>query len=417
MVHKIIFINLALALSVTASPILEGLGSRISFRGRRGLATNGWFDEERTAQQVVRDHNKHRANLLNLQQNMGREAFNKGAQILPIAVHDTTNQRRQAEQLTDENDDEFWGGNITIGTPPQHFFLDFDTGSADLWVPSVDCTEASCSKKHKYNASASSTSESKPESFSIKYGDGSVVTGPVYTDAVSIAGVSVADQTFSAVHALAPAFASAPSDGIVGLAFPALSRLHQTPFVNSAVAQGAVRHGEFGLKLAPARSELFLGGTDPALYTGPVEYHPVTGSGFWKIGNGSLTLGSTTVSANFTTVIDSGTTLMYGPAPAVAAFYALVPGAAPHAAQPGFYAFPCAAAPAGVAFAWGGRAWPVRAADLSSGRLNATHCVGALGAGDMGLGENTWLLGDSFMKNVYTAFSFDKNAVGFAELK
>ena len=27
-----------------------------------------------------------------------------------------------------------------------------------------------------------------------------------------------------------------------------------------------------------------------------------------------------------------------------------------------------------------------------------------------------WLLGDSFMKNVYTAFSVDKNAVGFAAL-
>ena len=35
---------------------------------------------------------------------------------------------------------------------------------------------------------------------------------------------------------------------------------------------------------------------------------------------------------------------------------------------------------------------------------------------DLGLGSNVWLLGDSFMKNVYTAFSFDKNSVGFAKL-
>ena len=44
-------------------------------------------------------------------------------------------------------------------------------------------------------------------------------------------------------------------------------------------------------------------------------------------------------------------------------------------------------------------------------------CVGALAGQDIGLGSNVWLLGDSFMKNVYTAFSFDKNAVGFATLK
>ena len=43
-------------------------------------------------------------------------------------------------------------------------------------------------------------------------------------------------------------------------------------------------------------------------------------------------------------------------------------------------------------------------------------CVGALGGEDLGLGSNVWLLGDAFMKNVYTAFSYDDNAVGFAAL-
>ena len=44
-------------------------------------------------------------------------------------------------------------------------------------------------------------------------------------------------------------------------------------------------------------------------------------------------------------------------------------------------------------------------------------CVSSLAGLDIGLGSNVWLLGDSFMKNVYTAFSFDQNAVGFAPLK
>jgi cathepsin D len=43
--------------------------------------------------------------------------------------------------------------------------------------------------------------------------------------------------------------------------------------------------------------------------------------------------------------------------------------------------------------------------------------VGAIAGQDIGLGSNVWLLGDSFLKNVYSAFSFDKNAVGFASLK
>ena len=44
-------------------------------------------------------------------------------------------------------------------------------------------------------------------------------------------------------------------------------------------------------------------------------------------------------------------------------------------------------------------------------------CVGAIAGQDLGLGRNTWLLGDSFMKNVYTKFSFETNAVSFAQLK
>ena len=43
--------------------------------------------------------------------------------------------------------------------------------------------------------------------------------------------------------------------------------------------------------------------------------------------------------------------------------------------------------------------------------------VGAIAGRDLGLGRNTWLLGDSFMKNVYTVFDTDQNgSIGFAQL-
>ncbi|EED77425.1 predicted protein [Postia placenta Mad-698-R] len=169
--------------------------------------------------------------------------------------------------------------------------------------------------------------------------------------------------------------------------------------------------------LASSGSELYLGGTDTSLYTGAIEYHTVTGSGFWQASGAKVYANNNLGGSGFQTVIDSGTTIMYGPPSAVKAFYAQVPGSQVYDSSNGFYSFPCNSVPK-VAFNWGGKNWTVSAANFNLGKTSSTsnQCVGALAGENLGLGNNVWLLGDSFMKNVYSVFSFDKNSVGFATL-
>jgi len=113
-----------------------------------------------------------------------------------------------SEPLTDDNA-LLWYGSISIGTQADSltgiiflicspifssdhtlYAVDFDTGSSDLFVPSVNCA-SSCSGHETYDPSASANSQDLGVPFDISFGDGSVVSGEQYSDVVSIAGLTV----------------------------------------------------------------------------------------------------------------------------------------------------------------------------------------------------------------------------------
>ncbi|KAJ7875523.1 acid protease [Mycena olivaceomarginata] len=424
-------VTLAVSVAAGPAPTTDSApvkrGTAIPMRKRSSLTTaEGVFDHDKAIASTIFTLNKHRANLLNLQKNKGQGAFNQGAEIkelktLPIDVEARMQQRavkRQSEALTDEDSDEEWAGTISVGTPAQKFLIDFDTGSSDLWIPSSSCTSSTCSSKSKYKATSSSTSSKKTGTFSIEYGDGSTVSGPIYTETVTVAKVAVAKQYFSPVTTLSSSFKDDPIDGILGLAFPAISNLNQNPFFVNADADGVVDTNQFGFYLASSGSELFLGGANSDHYTGDIEFNSVDSSGgFWQATGASAKVGSSTAVSGIQTIIDSGTTLMYGPAADVKKIFAKVTGSKVYDSTNGYYSYPCATPPT-IAFSWGGSDWAISADNLNLGQTESgsKDCVASLAAQDLGLGDGVFLLGDAFMKNVYTVFDADQEAVGFAEL-
>ena len=71
--------------------------------------------------------------------------------------------------------------------------VDFDTGYSDLFLSGKDCGDT-CSGHTAYDTSKSSSAQDLGQQFSLKYGDGSTVSGEVFSDTVSIGGLTVTER-------------------------------------------------------------------------------------------------------------------------------------------------------------------------------------------------------------------------------
>ncbi|KAH7914886.1 aspartic peptidase domain-containing protein [Hygrophoropsis aurantiaca] len=310
--------------------------------------------------------------------------------------------------------DEYWYGNITIGTPPLTFSMDFDTGSSDLFIPGLDC--ATCGGFTMYNPNASSTSKELGKSVGLIYGDQSSVIGLTYTDTVSIGGYTAKNQTIVAAQQYSTGFSNSTrvSDGLMGMAFGSLGQSTSSPLVQTLIAQKAIPEPLFAFKLAQSGSELRIGGVNSALYKGAFTYTNVTRAAFWQIDVGSVSANGTQILSNVSAVVDSGTTVITGDTASVSKLYAAVGGVA---LGGGTYAYPCDATP-DFAFQIGGKSITIAPEVLNGGYYSDSidgeaMCLGQItGGDDLGL----WILGDVFMKNTYTVFDLANQRVGFADL-
>ncbi|KAJ9126685.1 hypothetical protein QFC24_001715 [Naganishia onofrii] len=324
------------------------------------------------------------------------------------------------ESLTAEQGGSYWQGAITIGTPAQSFLMDFDTGSSDLWVPG-----SSGGTGNKYTPSASSTSKDQGRTFSISYGDGSTTSGEVYTDTVTVAGLTAKSQAVG-YATTASSTTGATFDGLVGMAYQSLSTERAPPLFSTLYSQGAVSSGLFAFKLTASGAELSLGGLDANAYTGAVTYTPVTQQGYWQVAMGSANVGGSAKVSNRQAIIDTGTTLIYASSTDGKAFYAGFPSNYPlssfgYTGYDGYYAIPCTGSTA-ISLTFAGRSFSIPYASFVNqgyvGTKGSTrYCLASLIASDsMGLGS-TWLVGDAFLSNVYSVYDLANNRVGFATLR
>ena len=207
-------------------------------------------------------------------------------------------------------------GTIGIGTPVQEFTVVFDTGSADLWIPSKLCT--TCGDHAYFNNADSETYEVYREDgsqkiFRISYGSGDV-KGKVASETISLDDISLEGVIFGEVTEEADEIAAFDMDGIVGLAFSGLASVTSPTVVESWIAKRPNDTHVFSIYLssdpddADDTSVLMMGGYDLNIvgyenvslhWTPLVRYQ--TAKTYWTV---SLTGLEISDSATFTSVDD-----------------------------------------------------------------------------------------------------------------
>ena len=203
--------------------------------------------------------------------------------LTPGASSPTTQQL--AIELNNVRDTQYVG-TIGVGTPPQPIRVIFDTGSANLWVTSSQCTSVTCKMHESYDATRSATYRADGEPVAIRFGTGRIA-GNVARDDIAIGPIRVKAQHFGEITVEdGEVFATDCFAGIAGLAFPALAAYHHRPLFDSIVEQQLLTAAVFAFyysKLPAQNSALFFGGPDPAFYEGPLTWLPVVRQFYWEV--------------------------------------------------------------------------------------------------------------------------------------
>ncbi|XP_018348409.1 PREDICTED: lysosomal aspartic protease-like [Trachymyrmex septentrionalis] len=344
-------------------------------------------------------------------------------------------------------------GVISIGTPPQKFKVLFDTGSANLWVPSVHCDleDVTCLSHKKYNNRTSRTYIPNGTLFDIQYEYGRL-SGYLSTDVVNVAGLNIINQTFGeAIIEPGIAFLYAKFDGILGMGYPNISILGVTPVFTNMVQQGLVSPPIFSFYLnrtlfmmdnndltldssthydnenlldPSAGSVLILGGSDPALYDGELTYVNVTRKGYWQFAMDKVQMENETLCANGCQAIaDTGFSRLAGPPTDIA----IITSRISFDEFNGVVYVDCNQISnlPNVTFFLSGKPFVLTADDYIIVRTindddngeDIPVCYSAFEIAAQSEFGMIWILGDSFLGRYYTEFDMGNDRVGFAPAK
>lgn len=314
---------------------------------------------------------------------------------------------------------------ISLGTPEQNFKVILDTGSSNLWVPSVKCGSLSCFLHPKYDSSASSTSKPNGTDFAIQYGTGSV-SGYISNDILKIGELEISGQDFGeATSEPGLTFAFAKFDGILGLGYDTIAVDHVVPPIYNAINQGSLKKPLFSFYMGNNTNGdedtvtggvATFGGIDKDHYEGDITWLPIRRKAYWEVKFDGIGLGDDyALLDNHGIIADTGTSLITLPSDLAEMINSQIGATKGWTGQ---YSIDCdsRATLPDVTFTLGGVNFTLSAYDYTLDLQGS--CISAFTPMDMPAPVGPLaILGDSFLRKYYSIYDIGNDALGLALAK
>ncbi|XP_074951262.1 pepsin A-like [Phalacrocorax aristotelis] len=342
-----------------------------------------------------------------LEQYLKLHPYNPAAKYFPSLF--------SSEPLQNYMDMEYFGA-ISIGSPAQKFTVIFDTGSSNLWVPSVYCSSPACKNHKRFNPELSSTFVGTNDSLYIAYGTGSM-TGVLGYDTVTVTNIEVVNQVFGLAETEpGTVFYYAHFDGILGLAFPSIASSGATPVFDNMMTEHLVARDLFSVYLSKDEQKgsfVLFGGIDPSYVTNGISWIPLSAETYWQITMDSVSVAGEPVacSGGCQAIVDTGTSLLAVPSHALNTILGAI-----GVGSNGEISCNAISSLPNIVFNINGQAFPLSPSAYVI--QNSGYCMlGLQGMNAPTESGELWILGDVFIREYYVIFDRANNKVGLSQLQ
>ncbi|CAK9078579.1 unnamed protein product [Durusdinium trenchii] len=309
-------------------------------------------------------------------------------------------------------DDAVYYGVIGLGRPAQQFRVVFDTGSANLWVPSEECVNCDSMKIHnKFDGPSSSTYEHSRFAVELAYATGSC-KGFLARDRLNFGNATVEKVPFVEVFQVSAPFPASDFDGIFGLGFAGLATPPGlvTPLdLMLKTYSGRLREKVFSFLMSNDPSvpgELRFGQVPMERYSEGLRWidvlKDVDAAGqpayrFWAVSMDTVSFAGKKLTGRVG-LLDSGASCLVLPEKDASLFYDVVREAQQHDAR-------CSALPK-LTLTIGGQDYVLTGDDYGFQQLGGCQlCVQARE-------DRTWIIGDVFHRKFPVTYDFGAHRIG-----